>query len=69
MEIQVDGLNIRYTEQGEGPKVAVILEGWGTSIEVYESVARDISDKYRVITLDLPGFGRSDEPGEPWGVE
>ncbi|MCR4782503.1 MAG: alpha/beta hydrolase [Lachnospiraceae bacterium] len=69
MEIQVDGLNIRYKVEGEGPKCAVILEGWGTNIEVYDSVVKDICDEYKVVTLDLPGFGQSDEPNEPWGVE
>jgi pimeloyl-ACP methyl ester carboxylesterase len=68
MEINVDGLNIRYDIQGDGDKTAVILEGWGTNIEVYTSVANAISDGYKVITLDLPGFGRSDEPKEVWGV-
>ncbi len=68
MKIQVDGLNIRYKEYGSGDKTAVILEGWGTSIEIYDSIAKAICDNYKVVVFDLPGFGESDEPLSPWGV-
>ncbi len=46
----------------------VILEGWGTCIRTYDVIANELSKKYRVIVPDLPGFGKSDEPGEPWDV-
>lgn len=69
MKVQVDGLSIYYKEYGSGEKTAVILEGWGTNTDVYRSVAEAIEDNYRVIILDLPGFGRSSEPYVPWGVE
>ena len=69
MNTVVDGLSINYEVYGNGPENAVILEGWGTNTKVYESVANDIKDKYRVIVPDLPGFGSSDEPPEAWGIE
>ena len=45
-----------------------MLQGWGTTMEMYDSVAACISDKCRFIQLDLPGFGGSEEPREPWNV-
>lgn len=69
METVIDNYNICYKETGQGEKIVVILQGWGTELSVYDSVAATISDKYRVIQLDLPGFGHSDEPREPWAVE
>ncbi len=68
MNIEIDGYNINYKISGEGKDTAVILQGWGTTMELYDSVVSCISDKLRVVQLDLPGFGKSDEPREPWGV-
>ena len=65
MQIKVDGYNINYKITGEGEKTVVMLQGWGTTMEMYDSVA---ADRCRFIQLDLPGFGGSDEPREPWGV-
>lgn len=71
MNIEIDGLKINYVDsspESEQP-VVVILQGWGTSLEVYAPVAACIESKYRVIRLDFPGFGASDEPKEPWNVD
>lgn len=68
MEILVDNCKVEYKITGEGKDV-VILQGWGTTLSMYDSVANSINSKYRVIQLDLPGFGGSDEPKEPWSVD
>ena len=71
MNINIDGYDINYkitTPKGR-PKTAVILQGWGTELGMYDSVAAAIADKYKVIQLDLPGFGASDEPDEAWSVD
>ncbi len=69
MNINVDGYNICYKISGNGEKTAVMLQGWGTSLELYDTVANTINGKYRFIQLDFPGFGGSDEPREPWNVD
>jgi len=70
MNIVVDGYNICYKTTGTGDKTVVILQGWGTDLGVYDSVAGVIDgSKYRVIQFDFPGFGGSDEPKEPWDVD
>ncbi|MGN1084040.1 MAG: alpha/beta fold hydrolase [Lachnospiraceae bacterium] len=68
METIVDGLHIKYEITGQGEPV-VVLQGWGTKLEIYQSVADCLSSRYRVIRLDLPGFGGSEEPKEAWAVE
>lgn len=68
METIVDGLHIKYEVEGQGEPV-VVLQGWGTKLEVYQCVADCLSSRYQVIRLDLPGFGGSEEPGEGWAVE
>ncbi|MCR5716328.1 MAG: alpha/beta hydrolase [Lachnospiraceae bacterium] len=69
MNLTIDGYNICYKITGQGEKTVVILQGWGTSLSVYDSVAADLSDGCRVIQFDLPGFGDSDEPREAWNVD
>ena len=78
MNMTVDGYNINYNISGPGTedaanlgsgKVAVILQGWGTEMSLYDSVAAAISDEYKVLQFDLPGFGESDEPKEAWSVD
>ncbi len=69
MEIVIDGYKIAYKESGAGDNVIVILQGWGTNMAAYDSVAACVNAKYRVIQLDFPGFGDSDEPRDPWAVE
>ena len=68
METVIDGYHIQYKITGDGDKNVVILQGWGTTMPVYDSIAEILAPKYRVIQLDLPGFGGSDEPREPWSV-
>ena len=69
MNIEVDGYNICYKMTGSGEETVVMLQGWGTDLGVYDSVANAINDKYRFVQFDLPGFGGSDEPREPWNVD
>ena len=67
----ISDLDINYKISGpeKAAHTLVVLQGWGTSMEIYDSVAAAVNDKYRVVQFDLPGFGASDEPKEPWNVD
>lgn len=67
MEIIIDNYKINYKVSGQG-KAVVILQGWGTSLDMYDPIANSINSHYKVIQLDFPGFGHSDEPREAWEV-
>ncbi|NLY87553.1 MAG: alpha/beta hydrolase [Clostridiales bacterium] len=70
MNIQVDGYNISYKITGDNnDKTAVILQGWGTELGMYDTMAGSIADEYKVVQFDLPGFGASEEPKKAWSVE
>ncbi len=64
----INGLNINYIIKGEG-KPVVLLHGWGSNISLFLSMTELISKKYKVIAMDLPGFGKSEEPKTPWSVD
>ncbi len=68
MQKTVQGLNINYVVQGEGDPV-VLLHGWGANITLFNNLIQLLSPKYKVIAMDMPGFGESDEPKEAWDVD
>lgn len=71
MTIEINGLEINYKITGpdSAEQTAVILQGWGTELSIYDSVAAAINDSFRVVQFDLPGFGESEEPPEAWNVD
>ena len=50
-------------ETGEGPPL-LLLHGLGESTFTWRKVVPELASTYRVIALDLKGFGRSDKPLE-----
>lgn len=68
MNIDINGLKINYADKGSGD-IVLVLQGWGTSVDLYASVIDLCAQKYRVIAPDMPGFGASEEPPEPWKVD
>lgn len=65
MKIDIDGLEINYIDEGNGKEV-LLLHGWGGSIQTMIPIFNIIKDKFRVLIVDLPGFGQSDIPKKPW---
>ena len=56
-------LKLFYREAGsEDAPVVLLLHGFPTSSHQYRGLIDRLSDKYRVIAPDLPGFGFSDAP-------
>ena len=63
----IKGLNINFKETGEG-KPVVLLHGWGSNLEAFTRVQQNLESEFHVFSIDLPGFGKSQEPNEVWGV-
>ena len=71
MNINIDGYNINYKITGpDAPKgTIVMMQGWGTSLDLYDFIASSVNDEYKFVQFDFPGFGDSDEPREPWNPD
>ncbi|PIT82851.1 alpha/beta fold hydrolase [Limnohabitans sp. 15K] len=56
--VDVDGLNIHYKDTGprDGP-VLLLLHGFGSSLQTWDVWSSQLEQNFRVIRLDLPGFG------------
>lgn len=65
-----NGININYKDYGNRDgKVIVYLHGWGQNIEMMEPIANPFQEEKRLIIIDLPGFGKSQEPSFAWTLE
>lgn len=69
-DITIRGLQLHYTDNGDGQRVIILMHGWGCDHSTLASVERTaLQAGYRVINVDFPGFGRSQVPAEVWGVD
>ncbi|MCE7895114.1 MAG: alpha/beta fold hydrolase, partial [Sorangiineae bacterium PRO1] len=57
----VAGARVRYQDEGQGSAV-VLLHGFASSLETWETVRPALLADHRVISLDLKGFGWTDRP-------
>lgn len=64
----VNGIRINYEEKGEG-ELIVLLHGWGSNIKLFANLIDLLSAKYKVVAMDMPGFGESSEPPSAWCVD
>jgi len=60
-QVNVNGQNISYEERGRGLPL-VLVHGFPLDGRIWEAQLAALSDKYRVIAPDLPGFGKSQPP-------
>ena len=62
--LTVNGLNYNVVIRGSGIPL-VMLHGFTGSGTNWQAAADELSLTYTVITIDLPGHGRSDAPADP----
>lgn len=68
--LNIEGLKILYEDTGDPKgKPVLVLHGWGCNHTTVRSIASCLEDKMRVISVDLPGHGKSDEPSTVWGTK
>lgn len=59
-----------FSPSAQTGKAMLILHGWPSSSERWETVAELLSQKnVMVIVPDLPGFGKSQQPTAPWSID
>ena len=58
----VDGIDIHWTSRGSGPQTIIFVHGWTCDETSWQGQVSELSKQFRVITLDLPGHGKSGSP-------
>ena len=67
--IKVQGMNIRYWQEGEKGPYLILVHGIGACAEYWHANMAFLSHHYRVIAVDMPGFGKSDKPDVDYSLE
>jgi len=61
LSFEYKGFSINYEDQGQGQPL-ILLHGFGASTYTWRHLLPYFSKAYRVIAIDLKGFGLSDKP-------
>jgi pimeloyl-ACP methyl ester carboxylesterase len=62
-KVDVDGFNIFYREAGsKAAPVLLLLHGFPSAGHMFRDLIPQLSNQFRVIAPDLPGFGQSEMP-------
>ncbi|MGE5527359.1 MAG: alpha/beta fold hydrolase [Methanosarcina sp.] len=60
--VEARGIRFHYAEAGGGEDVVLCLHGWPQHWYEWRHLMPALADRYRVIALDLRGYGWSDAP-------
>lgn len=61
MKIIIDNVATEYSDEGSG-KTLLMLHGWKDSLRTFDPIARELAGNYRIVRLDMPGFGGTELP-------
>lgn len=67
--IKIKDISINYQYNDNNfEKTLIFLHGWGQNIQMMEPLSKRFNNKFNTLILDLPGFGKSEEPKEIWSI-
>jgi pimeloyl-ACP methyl ester carboxylesterase len=64
-----DGVGIHYKLKGHGDICLIFIHGWSGTSAIWDDQVDYFSDKYKVVTIDLPGFGKSGRNRQQWTID
>jgi len=65
----VDGVEIAYADVGQGPRTLLLVHGLGSYLPVWSRNLPELAKSYRVVAIDLPGYGRSSKANYRYSME
>lgn len=60
------GVNIAFTDDGHGDTTLLFIHGWDLDKSYWSDQVAHFKDHYRVVAMDLPGFGESGTNRSDW---
>jgi pimeloyl-ACP methyl ester carboxylesterase len=69
VNVKVNDVAIAYNQCGNGDTTLLFVHGWCINKEYWNDQSVYFCNRYKVVTLDLPGFGRSDKNRTDWTFE
>jgi len=68
VKVIVQNIAAEYKDEGAGP-VMLMLHGWQDTLHTFDDVVPFLSTDWRVVRLDLPGFGATEGPDRGWYLD
>lgn len=67
-DVHDDKVNIAYTDTGKGDTTLLFVHGWALNRGYWSNQINHFTNKYRVVAIDLPGFGDSGKNRADWST-
>jgi len=67
--ITVNDRRVRYWQEGDSGPFLLMVHGLGASVEYWHKNIFEFAKHYRVIAVDLPGFGKSEKSNNHYDLE
>ena len=68
--MKLQDVNVNYVNYGnKSKKTIVLLHGWGQNIDMMRPIGDALKKDFNIIIIDLPGFGKSEEPKTVWKLD
>lgn len=67
--LNINNISIAYDECGTKDTTLLFVHGWCINKDYWDAQRKYFCDKYKVVTLDLPGFGNSGKNRANWTFE
>jgi pimeloyl-ACP methyl ester carboxylesterase len=66
VDLNSNGTHIAYTSCGEGDTTLLFVHGWGINKEYWAPQLAHFCPRYKVVSIDLPGYGHSGTNRTEW---
>jgi pimeloyl-ACP methyl ester carboxylesterase len=67
--ININNVSIAYEECGTKDTTLLFVHGWGINKEYWDAQQKYFCNNYKVVAIDLPGFGNSGKNRTAWTFE
>lgn len=61
-------MNVNIEIIGNSEKEIIMLHGWGQDSTTFNNIVTSLKGQYKIYLIDLPGFGKSDEPDHDYDL-
>ena len=68
-ELNNQGVKINHKTYGEGDHTLLFVHGWCINQSYWSHQVEALSKQYKIVTVDLPGFGSSGKNRKKWTIE
>jgi len=62
-------MKIHFKEYGQGDKTFIFVHGWGCDLNVWQYQFTHFKNKFPMVFIDLPGYGKSDKPEREYTID